>query len=1303
MLAGVVVVRCRTINIIDAFFMRFLVGPMGANVLWYAVLLGVVFSFWLSVGSMAIAAQEHVFFDRFGQELVPDHKSQKLSKQERVLAGEVCSAGWFQVEFERDTTLPDAGFLSTEQGAILSTKGEERRAVVCAVLRDLSALLVRPPQAVPVRLRVRGFYSSSSGTAARASAVYWGKSGGMGVLDGAVWCTLNSGSDAFAFLDEAPSYHGFIEVNFAHVFNINYDATSFIGLDLYSVVLHEMIHALGWGAFLSPEFLGSYISRYDGLLALKTTEKTIPFVHPSPECYAVGLHPSVGKNGMTADCAHSTTAVVLVGADGAEDYVYAPEQWERGSSLSHLNEQCYGGESLVMHPTLAPAVAKRVPHAREITVLCALGYRVSGQYGTESASRRFAQYEPCGVLVAGGNDSLGVVQSGDSLRIGLSMLLGNDVGASEAGCIELVEGRGRVSHNRLWIGGDTVLVYHSDSTYYGRVVLRYMPKGSGQMGNITYAVLVVRPRAVPPCHPEPCAYVCNGGFEVNTGFGGRGIAPCDKEQLSFIQGWKAVCNVEGDTFVSWNTPDIWRRLPHLWGSDSLSSYSVDGEKVWGFPGGDILFPDYTLQDTWDSDPMNRHIGGMILYRRKADGTGEWSSTCEGMYQELPQPLLNDGSRYVLELYATAKSMRLLDPYQKGALLLYGDTIDPALSDTSRLPISKEYIFGTPIVPTEKWTKVKLGPFTVPSTVRYLHVRGYPEAFPEGVDVYGFIDDIVIRKVGVGVETQVSEYRPCLNDEVTLRFQVCKDEPNDRGTAVTLIDSLPDGLRYTGGDFSYDASGRLIAVLSAEEFDSSNCAVAILRAVVEKAGAPLTNRVLPEGVDALCRSSLGKTEVTLYSALPTVEIRRHVVAPLPVCRNQELTVELEVCNTDVFPIEDMTIVEDLHGDFEIVRGSVVVNGVRARDIGFLHKPYAVEDGKLYFPSLRVEAASPASGDGTNCLRVQYALRVATTASRSVLVGQVYTNGRSCTVRDSMVIDIEQVLPLIALPSDTLGCEEVVLDAGADGAHYYWSTGDTTRWLSVQQSGTYWVVVTGANGCSTRDTSSVLVEQKQRVLLSVIPKVAEPGQLVMLVPVLEHPEGALVRKRPFVMRVHFDRRLLASDGGVDIDEGCVEIRGNKCIVEIRGTMDIDTWQGGFRQYPLRVLTTNVPSTAVVIDIVYWTDCEGTVEGGEAFFQMGNTLAGTERYGEPQRDYFLGQNYPNPFSQETFIEFELPFRELAVELSITDAIGRKVAVLAQGEARPGRYRVRYNPVGLSTGVYYCVLHAGKQVLQCRMVLVR
>ncbi|MCX7877398.1 MAG: T9SS type A sorting domain-containing protein, partial [Ignavibacteria bacterium] len=66
------------------------------------------------------------------------------------------------------------------------------------------------------------------------------------------------------------------------------------------------------------------------------------------------------------------------------------------------------------------------------------------------------------------------------------------------------------------------------------------------------------------------------------------------------------------------------------------------------------------------------------------------------------------------------------------------------------------------------------------------------------------------------------------------------------------------------------------------------------------------------------------------------------------------------------------------------------------------------------------------------------------------------------------------------------------------------------------------------------------------------------------------------------------------------------------------------------------------------------------------------------------YLKQNYPNPFNPETVIEFDLPVRSF-VKLCVYDVLGRLIKVIVDKEMEAGKYAVKFNSYGLSSGIYF------------------
>jgi len=88
-------------------------------------------------------------------------------------------------------------------------------------------------------------------------------------------------------------------------------------------------------------------------------------------------------------------------------------------------------------------------------------------------------------------------------------------------------------------------------------------------------------------------------------------------------------------------------------------------------------------------------------------------------------------------------------------------------------------------------------------------------------------------------------------------------------------------------------------------------------------------------------------------------------------------------------------------------------------------------------------------------------------------------------------------------------------------------------------------------------------------------------------------------------------------------------------------------------------------------------------------------------------LGQNYPNPFSNSTAIDFAVP-RGVDVNLAICDVVGRTIKVLADGLCSPAYYTVHWDGKDsqgrlVSPGVYVYTLIAGEHRAMGKMIITR
>lgn len=83
-------------------------------------------------------------------------------------------------------------------------------------------------------------------------------------------------------------------------------------------------------------------------------------------------------------------------------------------------------------------------------------------------------------------------------------------------------------------------------------------------------------------------------------------------------------------------------------------------------------------------------------------------------------------------------------------------------------------------------------------------------------------------------------------------------------------------------------------------------------------------------------------------------------------------------------------------------------------------------------------------------------------------------------------------------------------------------------------------------------------------------------------------------------------------------------------------------------------------------------------------------------------LQQNYPNPFNPETRITYTLP-ESAEISLTIYDSLGRRVAVIIQGQQAAGTHTAVFRSGNLSSGLYFYELRTPTATLIRKMTILK
>ena len=114
-----------------------------------------------------------------------------------------------------------------------------------------------------------------------------------------------------------------------------------------------------------------------------------------------------------------------------------------------------------------------------------------------------------------------------------------------------------------------------------------------------------------------------------------------------------------------------------------------------------------------------------------------------------------------------------------------------------------------------------------------------------------------------------------------------------------------------------------------------------------------------------------------------------------------------------------------------------------------------------------------------------------------------------------------------------------------------------------------------------------------------------------------------------------------------------------------------------------------------VTYYTGYSG------AFEPSGTTVSGLtlESSGRDNQTTSLGDNYPNPFRQETTIPYTIG-ETTDVDLAIYDVLGQRVATLVKAMQEPGSYEIVWDGGNnrqekVKPGIYFCRIVTGNKVL--------
>jgi hypothetical protein len=502
-----------------------------------------------------------------------------------------------------------------EQGSGMEIVGDAahdaRRAVICRVFKDLSDFINSPLKnlgnTTKVKIWVRNIANLGAPPNALGLATAFynmptkNSTGFGGIADNEVWKTIHAGVDSYTNVtipvsssNTTPNpsgfyYHGMMAFNFNGInWNTNLAVAAPINtFDLYSVMLHEVTHALGFASLIDSNGKSkfgdaqNYYSRYDRFLKNNASSQFL--ITNSTACsnmYNYGFNPALNTSVLqpnTASCNTNQTtcssAVKFVGTSTTP--VYTSNCFEGGSSLSHFEDQCVTPNINDAYFLMSNGISngsggsvntKRFLRPEERNALSDIGYSLNTTYGNNAnVSGSFNNYGgtiSTGINIAGINDGINnlgfftfIGKSG--IAIPITSILSNDYAGNPSDLrFECLQDVFDTTATLSATTGSNSTLINFNSTISGIHLLRYVPYSNitGQRGNITYIYVYVL-ESNNCATPNTCNLVSNGDFEEYSGL------PTNQDQISLACNWNAVSAISSTDYYHANATNRSFQIP----------------------------------------------------------------------------------------------------------------------------------------------------------------------------------------------------------------------------------------------------------------------------------------------------------------------------------------------------------------------------------------------------------------------------------------------------------------------------------------------------------------------------------------------------------------------------------------------------------------------------------------------------------------------------------------------------------------------------------------------------------------------
>ena len=402
-----------------------------------------------------------------------------------------------------------------------TTEGELRRRTVCEVLAYISGVIV--VQGNP-DIVIRTSQTDGGGFLAAAGPFF--RSVNRGFAGGTLFDHITTGTDP----TPAPGdYDATIIVDFGYPYHTDWSTDPGRGIDLFSVMLHEVTHALGFLSLTAPDGssrIGGGYSLFDRFLY---GTDAVRLIDQSTLAFQGGATTLVSNEVYYQGDRCTQTSPV-----------YSPDPYRQGSSTSHFDSY-RSGIRYVMRPSTGGGPDREYT-VDELTVLCEMGYELKDGN--------------CNTCAPQGVDDFASTRPGLEVCVAV---LDNDINP-DGGAL-LIDPASVVIENgggTFRIVGDE-LCFTPATTFSGLAVITYAPSNGSRTGSEARVyVNVFRPSSPPHRQRE----YLNWYFGRNAGvtFVNGGPEPLTDGALVTHEGTAAVSDpITGEILFYTNGESVWDR------------------------------------------------------------------------------------------------------------------------------------------------------------------------------------------------------------------------------------------------------------------------------------------------------------------------------------------------------------------------------------------------------------------------------------------------------------------------------------------------------------------------------------------------------------------------------------------------------------------------------------------------------------------------------------------------------------------------------------------------------------------------